>query len=104
MSCACQWGAEVLVYNLHSFCAFFLVVANGGHSTPLCNLTIINAGMTGLVSLNISNSRITNSGLQHLRPLHNLTSLALQACKVTLPAIEKLQASSLPNLTVIRVQ
>ena len=67
-------------------------------------MRVVYAGMTSLVSLNISNSKITNSGLHHLTPLHNLTSLALQGCEVTLPAVAKLQASSLPNLTVIRVR
>jgi hypothetical protein len=62
-----------------------------------------NAGMKNLVSLNLANSRVTNAGLQHLRPLTNLTSLALQGCKVTLFAVNNLQATSLPNLTVIRL-
>lgn len=62
-----------------------------------------SVGMVGLVSLNVANSKVTNAGLQHLRPLTNLTSLALQACKVTLPAVERLRASGLPNLTIIRL-
>jgi len=63
-----------------------------------------DAGMTNLISLNLANSRVTNSGLQHLRPLTNLTSLALQGCKVTRLAVDHLQATSLPNLTVIRLK
>jgi hypothetical protein len=59
--------------------------------------------MTALVSLNISNTRVTNAGLQHLRPLKNLTSLSLQACKVTWPEIRKLQATTLPNLAGVRL-
>jgi len=62
-----------------------------------------SVGMVGLVSLNMANSKVTNAGLQHLRPLTNLTSLALQACKVTLPAVERLRSSGLPNLTIIRL-
>eukprot|EP00252_Welwitschia_mirabilis_P007649 TRINITY_DN1924_c0_g1_i6.p1 TRINITY_DN1924_c0_g1~~TRINITY_DN1924_c0_g1_i6.p1 ORF type:complete len:113 (-),score=7.71 TRINITY_DN1924_c0_g1_i6:431-769(-) len=56
------------------------------------------SGMTELVSLNLSNSRITNAGLLHLRPLKNLTSLTLIGCKVSKSEINKLRATHLPNL------
>lgn len=62
----------------------------------------LGAGLTGLVSLNVSNSRITNDGLQHLKPLKNLRSLTLESCKVTAPEIRKLQTSALPNLISFR--
>jgi hypothetical protein len=59
--------------------------------------------MTSLVSFNISNTRVTNAGLQHLRPLKNLTFLSLQACKVTWPEIRKVQATTLLNLAGVRL-
>jgi len=63
-----------------------------------------DAEMRNLVSLNLANSRVTNAGLQYLKPLTNLTSLALQGCKVTRLAVDHLQATSLPNLTVVRLK
>lgn len=59
-------------------------------------------GLTSLVSLNVSNSRITNEGLQYLKPLKNLRSLTLESCKVTASEIKKLQSFALPNLVSIR--
>lgn len=61
-----------------------------------------NAGLTGLISLNVSNSRITNSGLKHLKMLKNLKSLTLESCKVTANEIRKLQMTDLPNLVNFR--
>lgn len=61
-----------------------------------------NAGLTSLVSLNVSNSRITSDGLQHLKPLKNLRSLYLEYCGVTASEIKKLQATTLPNLVRYR--
>ncbi|RRT78414.1 hypothetical protein B296_00021123 [Ensete ventricosum] len=60
------------------------------------------AGLTALASLNVSNSRITNAGLQHLKPLKNLRSLTLESCKVTATEIKKLQLAALPNLISVR--
>lgn len=62
----------------------------------------VNAGLTALVSLNVSNSHITNNGLQHLKPLKNLLSLSLESCKVTASEIRKLQSTALPNLVSFR--
>nr|CAN74892.1 hypothetical protein VITISV_002002 [Vitis vinifera] len=67
-----------------------------------CNLTDksleLISGLTALVSLSVSNSRITNAGLQHLKQLKNLKSLTLDSCKVTVNDIKKLQSKDLPNL------
>lgn len=61
-----------------------------------------NAGLTGLVSLNVSNSRITSTGLHHLKTLKNLKSLTLEGCKVTANDIKTLQSTALPNLVSFR--
>ncbi|KAL2922298.1 Chloride channel protein CLC-f [Bienertia sinuspersici] len=58
----------------------------------------MDAGLTALVSLNVSNSRITKGGLQHLKPLKNMRSFTLESCKVTATEIRKLQSTALPNL------
>lgn len=58
--------------------------------------------MTALRSLNVSNSRITNEGLRHLKPLKNLRTLTLESCKVTASGIKKLQSTDLPNLISFR--
>nr|CAE02935.3 OSJNBa0014K14.7 [Oryza sativa Japonica Group] len=58
--------------------------------------------LTALVSLNVSNSRVSNSGLHHLKPLQNLRSLSLESCKVTAIEIKKLQLAALPNLVSVR--
>uniref|UniRef100_A0A3Q7FUZ9 F-box domain-containing protein n=1 Tax=Solanum lycopersicum TaxID=4081 RepID=A0A3Q7FUZ9_SOLLC len=60
------------------------------------------SGLTQLVSLNVSNSRVTNMGLQHLKQLKNLKSLTLESCKVTANDIRKLQSTELPNLVNYR--
>lgn len=60
------------------------------------------AGLTQLVSLNISNSRVTAAGLKHLKSLMNLKSLTLESCKVTASDIKKLQSDHLPNLVSFR--
>jgi hypothetical protein len=60
------------------------------------------AGLTALMSLNVSNSRVSNSGLHHLKPLQNLRSLTLESCRVTAPEIKKLQLDALPNLVSVR--
>lgn len=60
------------------------------------------AGLTRLVSLNMSNSRITSAGLKHLKPLKNLKSLTLESCKVTANDIKKLQSTDLPQLVSFR--
>lgn len=63
---------------------------------------LIVTGLTALVSLNVSNSRITNAGLQYLMPLKNLRSLSLESCRVTAAEIKKLQSTALPNLVTVR--
>ncbi|KAH7574347.1 hypothetical protein JRO89_XS03G0285000 [Xanthoceras sorbifolium] len=60
------------------------------------------SGLTSLVSLNVSNSRITNEGLHYLKPLKRLCSLTLESCKVTASEIKKLQSTALPNLVNYR--
>lgn len=62
----------------------------------------LHTGLTGLVSLNVSNSRITNAGLVHLKPLKNLRSLSLESCKVTATELKKIQLAALPNLVSVR--
>ena len=62
----------------------------------------IITGLTDLVSLNVSSSRITAGGLNHLKPLKNLRSLTLESCKLNASDIKKLQASDLPNLVSFR--
>jgi hypothetical protein len=59
-------------------------------------------GLTSLVSLNMSNSRVSNSGLHHLKPLKNLRSLTLESCKVTATELKKIQLAALPNLINVR--
>ncbi|MBA0779462.1 hypothetical protein Gotri_003712 [Gossypium trilobum] len=63
---------------------------------------VIFLWLTGLISLNVSNSRVTSAGLRHLKPLKNLRSLTLEACKVTANDIRRLQSAGLPNLVNFR--
>ena len=62
----------------------------------------LTAGLTALVSLNVSNSRVSNSGLHHLTLLQNLRSLTLESCRVTPAEIKKLRLAALPNLISVR--
>lgn len=62
----------------------------------------MTTGLTELVSLNVSNSLITNEGLRYLKPLKNLRALTLESCKVTASEIKKLQSTELPNLASVR--
>lgn len=62
----------------------------------------VNAGLTLLVSLNVSNSRVTSAGLQHLKPLKNLRVLVLESCEVTADDMRKLQSTELPELVSFR--
>ncbi|CAL5375596.1 unnamed protein product [Camellia sinensis] len=64
--------------------------------------TVEVLGLRQLISLNVSNSRITSAGLKHLRPLKNLKSLTLESCKVTVNDIKRLQTIDLPNLVSFR--
>ena len=59
-------------------------------------------GLTALVSLNVSNSRVSNSGLHHLTLLQNLRSLSLESYRVTPAEIKKLRLAALPNLISVR--
>jgi len=60
------------------------------------------SGLTALVSLNVSNSRVSNSGLHHLTLLQNLRSLSLESYRVTPAEIKKLRLAALPNLISVR--
>ena len=60
------------------------------------------SGLTALVSLNVSNTRVSNAGLRHLKDLQNLRSLSLDSCRVTTSEVKKLQATVLPNLISVR--
>ncbi|KAF5793152.1 putative leucine-rich repeat domain superfamily [Helianthus annuus] len=60
------------------------------------------AGLTQLVSLNLSDSRVTSAGLQHLKPLKKLKSLSLESTEVTANDIKSLQENDLPNLVTFR--
>lgn len=62
----------------------------------------INAGLTRLVSLNVSSSRVTRAGLLHLKPLKNLRTLVLESCEVTADDMRRLQSTSLPELVSFR--
>jgi hypothetical protein len=52
--------------------------------------------------LNVSNSRVSNAGLRHLKALQNLRSLTLDSCRVTANEIKKLKVTALPNLINVR--
>lgn len=58
--------------------------------------------MTALVNLNVSNSRVSNAGLKHLKDLQNLRSLSLDSTRVTANEMKKLLATTLPNLISMR--
>ncbi|XP_027066944.1 uncharacterized protein [Coffea arabica] len=60
------------------------------------------SGLVALVCLNVSYSRITNEGLEYLKPLKHLSSLYLDFCNVTGSEIRKLQSKFLPNLVRFR--
>ncbi|XP_071910883.1 uncharacterized protein [Coffea arabica] len=60
------------------------------------------SGLVALVCLNVSYSRITNEGLEYLKPLKNLSSLYLDFCNVTGSGIRKLQSKFLPSLVRFR--
>ena len=59
-------------------------------------------GLTALVNLNVSNSRVSNAGLKHLNDLQNLRSLSLDSTRVTANEMRKLRATMLPNLISMR--
>nr|GMC71433.1 F-box/LRR-repeat protein 14-like [Ipomoea batatas] len=89
------------VKNIKDLTALSLLnLSQNSHLTDRSLETI--SGLTSLVSLNVSNSRITSSGLQHLKPLKKLKSLTLESCKVTANDIKKLQSTDLPNLVNYR--
>jgi hypothetical protein len=52
--------------------------------------------------LNVSNSRVSNAGLKHLKDLQNLRSLSLDSTRVTANEMKKLLATTLPNLISMR--
>ncbi|KAG6771359.1 hypothetical protein POTOM_022710 [Populus tomentosa] len=80
-----------------------LTVLNLSQNTNLTDKTLeLISGLTELVSLNVSNSLITNEGLCYLKPLKNLRALSLESCKVTASEIKKLQSTELPNLASFR--
>uniref|UniRef100_A0A2C9UL19 Uncharacterized protein n=1 Tax=Manihot esculenta TaxID=3983 RepID=A0A2C9UL19_MANES len=80
-----------------------LTVLNLSQNASLTDKTLeLISGLSELVSLNVSNSLITNEGLQYLKPLKNLRSLSLESCKVTASEIKKLQSTALPNLVTFR--
>ena len=83
---------------LHSICCCLNVCMYVLKSLLQCLCT----GLTGLISLNISNSRITSAGLRHLKTLKNLKQLTLEACRVSASDIKKLQSTDLPNLASFR--
>lgn len=60
------------------------------------------AELSQLGSLNVSGSRVTSAGLQHLTKLKNLKSLTLESTKVTANDIKKLHESYLPDLVAYR--
>lgn len=68
----------------------------------MCNCCVFVAGLTKLVSLNLSSSQVTGEGLQHLKPLKKLKSLSLESTNVTPNDIKQLQESDLPNLVTFR--
>ncbi|WRX33072.1 Leucine-rich repeat - like 10 [Theobroma cacao] len=80
-----------------------LTILNLSQNCSLTNKSLeLISGLTALVSLNVSNSHITNDGLPYLKPLKNLRSLSLESCKVTASEIKKLQSTALPNLISFR--
>lgn len=70
--------------------------ANKSHGRPCAT------GLTALVNLNVSNSRVSNAGLKHLKDLQNLRSLSLDSTRVTANEMKKLLATTLPNLISMR--
>nr|CAB3485044.1 unnamed protein product [Digitaria exilis] len=80
-----------------------LTLLNISQNNNLTDKTLeLISGLTALVSLNVSNSRVSNSGLHHLKPLQNLRSLFLESSRVTATEIKKLQLDALPNLISVR--
>jgi Leucine-rich repeat (LRR) protein len=80
-----------------------LTLLNLSQNGNLTDITLeIISGLTALVTLNLSNSRVSNAGLHHLKPLQSLRSLYLESCKVTACEIKKLQLAALPNLITVR--
>lgn len=94
---------ELISGNLYNFQFICLPVAQHQFQRYKNKLAIsLHTGLTGLVSLNVSNSRITSGGLEHLKTFKNLKSLTLESCKVTSRDIKKLQFNHLPNLVYFR--
>ncbi|XWS27100.1 hypothetical protein CRYUN_Cryun26dG0087400 [Craigia yunnanensis] len=102
--------------NLHSLeiCGGGLTDAGLKNIKDLASLTLLNlsqncnltnksleliSGLTAVVSLNVSNSHISNDGLPFLKLLKNLRSLSLESCKETASEIKKLQSTVFPILS-----
>lgn len=89
------------VKSIKDLASLKLLNLSQNHNVSDKSLEMIS-GLTALVSLNVSNSRITNEGLLYLKSLKSLRSLCMESCQVTASEIKKLKSTFLPNLVNYR--
>ncbi|PWA49145.1 leucine-rich repeat family protein [Artemisia annua] len=96
----CSGGiTDAGVKNTKDLRSLVLLNLSQNHCLTDASLALIT-GLTQLVSLYLSNSRVTSSGLQHLKPLKKLKSLSLESTKVIANDLKRLQSLNMDSCSI----